>query len=196
MIQNAIKNKFWVISIPVTVIVILSMASIKEIENAQVQLDYGKKISYYLRTSTDSLTYYAIAYTSTKDTSFLNQFNNHLNNRKLKKFVLDDKALKYYNQGLRLSNELANQIENPAFKQMDNKAFFTPLYIDYKDKIFKNIDSLRTIMSNDANEKLEREVLFLNIYIYSLCITILILIMFIRFKKESKAPLKKAPKKK
>ncbi len=79
---------------------------------------------------------------------------------------------------------------------MDNKAFFTPLYIDYKDKIFKNIDSLRTIMSNDANEKLEREGLFLNIYIYSLCITILILIMFIRFKKESKAPSKKAPKKK
>jgi len=196
MIQNAMKNRFWVISIPVVIIVIFSMASIKEIENAQTQLDYGKKIAYYLRTSTDSLTYYAIAYTSTKDTSFLNHFNNHLNNRKLIKFVLDDKATKYYNEGLRLSNELAAKIENPAFKQMDNKAFFTPLYIDYKDKIFKNIDSLRYSITNDANEKLERESIFLNVYIYILCITILILIMFIRFKKENRAPLKKAPKKK
>ena len=70
--------KYYVIVLVSVACVILSMSALKEIEIAQNKLDEGKKIAYYLRSSTDSLTYYAIAYTSTKDSSFLDTFNKHL----------------------------------------------------------------------------------------------------------------------
>ena len=67
-----IKNKLWLISIPVAIAALLSMSAIKDIEDAHVELDNGKRTAYYLRTSTDSLTYLAIAYTATGKEKFIN----------------------------------------------------------------------------------------------------------------------------
>ena len=49
MILEKIKNKLWIISIPVAIAALLSMSAIKNIEDAHVELDNGKRTSYYLR---------------------------------------------------------------------------------------------------------------------------------------------------
>jgi hypothetical protein len=107
MILEKIKNKLWLISIPVAIAALLSMSAIKDIEDAHVELDNGKRTAYYLRTSTDSLTYLAIAYTSTGKEKFINEFNSHLERRKQLKFDIIPEGLVYYNEGLSLSNELS-----------------------------------------------------------------------------------------
>jgi hypothetical protein len=65
MIIEKIKSKLWLISIPIAIAALLSMSAIKDIEDAHVELELSKQTAYYLRTSTDSLTYLAIAYTAT-----------------------------------------------------------------------------------------------------------------------------------
>ena len=180
MLQK-IKSKLWIVMIPVAVMVLLSISAIKDIEKAHVELDNGKRTAYYLRTSTDSLTYLGAAYTATGDKKFIDQFNDHLERRKGMNIEIDQDALGYYNEGLRLSNLLATEVEGPAFKIMDNKAFFTDKYLSYKTGIIKSIDNVRDTVYNKSNSKLQRAILELNIYIYTLIFIVLGLIMFIKF---------------
>jgi len=192
MILEKIKNKLWIISIPVAIAALLSMSAIKDIEDAHVELDSGKKTAYYLRCSTDSLTYLAIAYTATGKEKFINEFNSHLERRKLLTFNIDPEGLVYYNEGLRLSNELASVIEAPAFAAMNDTAFFTDQYLSYKTRIITSIEQLRDVTYEKSNNKLQRAVLELNIYIYFLILLLLGLVVLIRFdKKEIIKPIKK-----
>jgi hypothetical protein len=192
MILEKIKNKLWLISIPVAIAALLSMSAIKDIEDAHVELDNGKRTAYYLRTSTDSLTYLAIAYTSTGKEKFINEFNSHLERRKQLKFDIVPEGLVYYNEGLSLSNELATVIEAPAFSAMNDTAFFTDQYLSYKTRIITSIENLRNVTYEKSNDKLQRAVLELNIYIYFLILLLLGLVVLIRFdKKEIIKPIKK-----
>jgi hypothetical protein len=192
MILEKIKNKLWIISIPVAIAALLSMSAIKDIEDAHVELDNGKRTAYYLRSSTDSLTYLAIAYTATGKEKFINEFNSHLERRKLLTFNIDPEGLVYYNEGLRLSNELASVIEAPAFAAMNDTAFFTDQYLSYKTRIITSIEQLRDVTYEKSNNKLQRAVLELNIYIYFLILLLLGLVVLIRFdKKEIIKPIKK-----
>jgi len=191
-----LKNKLWIVMIPVAVMVLLSISSIKDIEKAHIELDNGKRTAYYLRSSTDSLTYLGAAYTATGNEKFINQFNDHLERRKEIKFDIDEDALVYYNEGLRLSNLLAAEIEGPAFKAMNNKAFFGDKYLSYKTGIINSIESLRSTVYNKSNSKLQRAILELNIYIYTLIFIILGLVIFIKFDSTSLTKTKTTNKKK
>lgn len=186
--------KYYVIVLVSVACVILSMSALKEIEIAQNKLDEGKKIAYYLRSSTDSLTYYAIAYTSTKDSSFLDTFNKHLQRRKQKVFSLDQEAQLFYNKGLEISNQLAKNIEEPAFDSLNSTAFFSKEYLGYKSNIYTNIEELRNSITDKAKNKLEIESNLLSIYIYLLCLTIMYLIVEVRNNNEKQ--IKKTVKRK
>ena len=203
MILEKIKNKLWLVSIPVAIAALLSMSAIKDIEDAHVELDNGKRTAYYLRCSTDSLTYLAIAYTATGKEKFINEFNSHIERRKALTFNIDPEGLVYYNEGLRLSNELASIIEAPAFAAMNDTAFFTDQYLSYKTRIITSIEQLRDVTYENSNNKLQRAVLELNIYIYFLVLLLLGFVMLIRFDKplivkpvRKKKPIKKPIKKK
>ena len=186
--------KYYVIVLVSVVCVILSISALKEIEIAQNKLDEGKDIAYYLRSSTDSLTFYAIAYTSTKEIKFLDTFNKHLERRKEKIFTLDQEAQVFYNKGLEISNQLAKNIEKPAFDSLNSKAFFSNDYLDYKTKIYSNIDGLRNSITNKAKNNLDKETNLLNIYTYLLCLTIMYLIVEVRNNNEKQ--IKKTIKRK
>jgi len=203
MILEKIKNKLWLISIPIAAAALLSMSAIKDIEDAHVELDLGKRTAYYLRTSTDSLTYLAIAYTATGKEKFINEFNAHLERRKQRKFDIIPEGMVYYNEGLSLSNELATVIEAPAFKAMNDTAFFTDQYLSYKTRIVNSIENLRDVIYQQSNDKLQRAILELNIYIYFLVLLLLGFVVLIRFDKpivvnpvRKKKPIKKPIKKK
>ena len=203
MILEKIKSKLWLVSIPVAIAALLSMSAIKDIEDAHVELDNGKRTAYYLRCSTDSLTYLAIAYTATGKEKFINEFNSHIERRKSLTFNIDPEGLVYYNEGLRLSNELASIIEAPAFAAMNDTAFFTDQYLSYKTRIITSIEQLRDVTYENSNNKLQRAVLELNIYIYFLVLLLLGFVMLIRFDKplivkpvRKKKPIKKPIKKK
>ena len=203
MIIEKIKSKLWLTSIPVAIAALLSMSAIKDIEDAHVELDNGKRTAYYLRCSTDSLTYLAIAYTATGKEKFINEFNSHIERRKSLTFNIDPEGLVYYNEGLRLSNELASIIEAPAFAAMNDTAFFTDQYLSYKTRIITSIEQLRDVTYENSNNKLQRAVLELNIYIYFLVLLLLGFVMLIRFDKplivkpvRKKKPIKKPIKKK
>ena len=203
MILEKIKNKLWLISIPIAIAALLSMSAIKDIEDAHVELDLGKRTAFYLRTSTDSLTYLAIAYTATGKEKFINEFNAHLERRKQRKFDIIPEGMVYYNEGLSLSNELATVIEAPAFKAMNDTAFFTDQYLSYKTRIVNSIENLRDVTYQYSNDKLQRAILELNIYIYFLILLLLGFVVLIRFDKpivvkpvRKKKPIKKPIKKK
>ena len=203
MILEKIKNKLWLISIPIAIAALLSMSAIKDIEDAHIELNSGKRTAYYLRTSTDSLTYLAIAYTATGKEKFINEFNAHLERRKQLKFDIIPAGMVYYNEGLSLSNELATVIEAPAFKAMNDTAFFTDQYLSYKTRIVNSIEHLRDITYEKSNDKLQRAILELNIYIYFLILLLLGFVVLIRFDKpivvkpvRKKKPIKKPIKKK
>jgi hypothetical protein len=203
MILEKIKNKLWLISIPIAAAALLSMSAIKDIEDAHVELDLGKRTAYYLRTSTDSLTYLAIAYTATGKEKFINEFNAHLERRKQLKFDIIPEGMVYYNEGLSLSNELATVIEAPAFAAMNDTAFFTDQYLSYKTRIVTSIERLRDVTYQQSNDKLQRAILELNIYIYFLILLLLGFVILIRFDKpivvkpvRKKKPVKKPIKKK
>jgi hypothetical protein len=186
--------KYYVIVIVSVTCVILSISSLKELEIAQNKLDDGKKIAYYLRTSTDSLTYYAIAYTSTKEPKFLDTFTQHLERRKEKVFNLDQEAQIFYNKGLEISNQLAKNIEEPAFDSLNSKPFFSKEYLGYKSNIYNNIELLRNSITDKAKNKLEDERNLLSIYTYLLCLTIMYLVVEIRATNEKQ--IKKTIKRK
>ena len=183
MILEKIKNKLWLISIPIAIAALLSMSAIKDIEDAHIELNSGKRTAYYLRTSTDSLTYLAIAYTATGKEKFINEFNAHLERRKQLKFDIIPEGMVYYNEGLSLSNELATVIEAPAFKAMNDTAFFTDQYLSYKTRIVNSIENLRDVTYQYSNDKLQRAILELNIYIYFLVLLLLGFVVLIRFDK-------------
>ena len=186
--------KYYVIVLVSVACVILSISALKEIEIAQNKLDEGKKIAYYLRSSTDSLTFYAIAYTSTKEIKFLDTFNKHLERRKQKVFKLDQEAEIFYNKGVEISNQLAKNIEKPAFDSLDSKAFFSNEYLGYKSNIYTNIEALRNSITDKAKNKLDQESNLLSIYIYLLCLTIMYLVVEIRANNEKQ--IKKTVKRK
>jgi hypothetical protein len=203
MIIEKIKSKLWLISIPIAIAALLSMSAIKDIEDAHVELELSKQTAYYLRTSTDSLTYLAIAYTATGKEEFINEFNSHLERRKQLKFEIIPEGLVYYNEGLSLSNELAIVIEAPAFAAMNDTAFFTDQYLSYKTRIINSIENLKNVTYEKSNDKLQRAVLELNIYIYFLVLLLLGFVVLIRFDKQpiikpvrKKKPIKKSIKKK
>ncbi len=192
---NKIKNYLWYILFPVVTITLLSISSLKEIEQGYERFRFGRDITLYLRKSTDLLTYLGAAYTTTGDKKFLNQFNDHLKERQ-KYFndeiftskILTEEELKEFKKGLNISNDLAKDVENPAFERMDNKAFFGDKYLDYKKRIYNNNQDFRMLINDSSEKIIKDEINLLNIYLYSLCFIILGLVFFI---KQDVKPIKK-----
>ena len=194
-----IKSYLWFVLLPVAVITLLSISSLKDIEQGYTRFKFGRDITLYLRKSTDLLTYLGAAYTTTSDKKFLIQFNEHLKERE-KYFneeifiskILTQEELKEFRKGLDISNDLAKDVENAAFEKMDNKAFFGDKYAEYKKRIYDNINNFRTLI-NDSSEKIIKEELkLLNIYLYSLCFIILGMVFLI---KQENKPVTKTKRK-
>ena len=194
-----IKSYLWFVLLPVAVITLLSISSLKDIEQGYTRFKFGRDITLYLRKSTDLLTYLGAAYTTTSDKKFLVQFNEHLKERE-KYFneeifiskILTQEELKEFRKGLDISNDLAKDVENAAFEKMDNKAFFGDKYLEYKKKIYDNNLVFRTLI-NDSSEKIIKEELkLLNIYLYSLCFIILGMVFLI---KQENKPVTKTKRK-
>lgn len=200
LVLNIKKYLFFAL-LPTGIVVILALSSLKDIEQGYARFRFGRDITLYLRKSTDLLTYLGAAYTTTGDKKFLTQFNDHLKERE-KYFneevviskMLTQEELREFRKGLDISNDLAKDLENAAFEKMDNKAFFGDKYLDYKKKIYDNINSFR-ILINDSSEKIIKdESKLLNIYLYSLAAVTMALVYLI--KQENAAPIKKKPIKK
>ena len=194
-----IKSYLWFVLLPVAVITLLSISSLKDIEQGYTRFRFGRDITMYLRKSTDLLTYLGAAYTTTSDKKFLVQFNEHLKERE-KYFneeifiskILTQEELKEFRKGLDISNDLAKDVENAAFEKMDNKAFFGDKYLEYKKKIYDNNLVFRTLI-NDSSEKIIKEELkLLNIYLYVLCFIILGMVFLI---KQENKPVTKTKRK-
>ena len=194
LVLNIKKYLFFAL-LPTAILVILALSSLKDIEQGYARFRFGRDITLYLRKSTDLLTYLGSAYTTTSDKKFLNQFNEHLKERE-KHFngeiiinkMLTQEELKEFKKGLDISNDLAKDVENAAFEKMDNKAFFGDKYLDYKKKIYDNINNFK-ILINDSSEKIVKdEIKILNIYLYSLCLIIILLVYLIKCDNQ---PIKK-----
>jgi hypothetical protein len=194
LVLNIKKYLFFAL-LPTAILVILALSSLKDIEQGYARFRFGRDITLYLRKSTDLLTYLGSAYTTTSDKKFLNQFNEHLKERE-KHFneeiiinkMLTQEELKEFRKGLDISNDLAKDVENAAFEKMDNKAFFGDKYLDYKKKIYDNINNFK-ILINDSSEKIVKdEIKLLNIYLYSLCLIIILLVYLIKCDNQ---PIKK-----
>lgn len=198
-----IKSYLWFVLLPVAVITLLSISSLKDIEQGYTRFKFGRDITLYLRKSTDLLTYLGAAYTTTSDKKFLIQFNEHLKERE-KYFneeifiskILTQEELKEFRKGLDISNDLAKEVENAAFEKMDNKAFFGDKYLEYKKKIYDNNLVFRTLI-NDSSEKIIKEELkLLNIYLYSLCFIILGMVFLIKQENKPVTKIRKRIKRK
>ena len=194
-----IKSYLWFVLLPVAVITLLSISSLKDIEQSYTRFRFGRDITLYLRKSTDLLTYLGTAYTTTADKKFLNQFNEHLKEREkyfneeiLTSKILTQDELKEFRKGLDISNDLAKDVENPAFEKMDNKAFFGDKYLEYKKKIYENINNFRTLINDSSEKIIKDEIVKLNIYLYTLCFIILGMVYLI--KQENKPVTKTKPK--
>ena len=198
-----IKSYLWFVLLPVAVITLLSISSLKDIEQGYTRFKFGRDITLYLRKSTDLLTYLGAAYTTTSDKKFLIQFNEHLKERE-KYFneeifiskILTQEELKEFRKGLDISNDLAKEVENAAFEKMDNKAFFGDKYLEYKKKIYDNNQVFRTLI-NDSSEKIIKEELkLLNIYLYVLCFIILGMVFLIKQENKPVTKIRKRIKRK
>jgi hypothetical protein len=195
-----IKRYLWAVTLPVAALTLLSISSLKDIENGYERFRFGRDITLYLRISTDQLTYLGAAYTTTRDKKFLDQFNTHLKERE-KYFneeifiskILTQEELREFRKGLDISNDLAKELENPAFEKMDNKAFFGDRYLEFKKKIYDNNQSFRTLINDSSEKIIKQESRLLNMYLYSLCLIIITLIFLI---KQEDTPVKKKPIKK
>ena len=194
-----IKSYLWFVLLPVAVITLLSISSLKDIEQSYTRFRFGRDITLYLRKSTDLLTYLGTAYTTTADKKFLNQFNEHLKEREkyfneeiLISKILTQDELKEFRKGLDISNDLAKDVENAAFEKMDNKAFFGDKYLEYKKKIYDNINNFRTLINDSSEKIIKEEILYLNIYLYTLCFIILGMVYLI---KQENKPVSKIKKK-
>jgi hypothetical protein len=194
-----VKSYLWFILIPVAIVTLLSISSLKDIEQGYSRFRFGRDVTLYLRKSTDLLTYLGAAYTTTADKKFLDQFNNHLKERE-KYFneeifiskILTQEELREFRKGLDISNDLAKDVENAAFEKMDNKAFFSEKYLDYKRRIYDNNQAFRTLINDSSEKVIKEEIIRLNIYLYSLCFIILGMVFLI--KHETKPVTKPKPK--
>ena len=193
-----IKKYLLVALLPTAIFVILAISSLKEIEKAFVRFRFGRDITLYLRRSTDHLTYLGAAYTATADKKFLEQFNVHLkerenyfNNEVFISKILTQEELKEFRVGLDISNELAKEVEAPAFEKMDSKAFFGDKYLDYKKKIYLSKEKFRDLINNSSEKIIKDETILLNIYLYSLAGVVLFLVYLIKY--DNPAPMQKKP---
>jgi len=198
-----IKSYLWFVLLPVAVITLLSISSLKDIEQSYTRFRFGRDITLYLRKSTDLLTYLGVAYTTTSDKKFLNQFNEHLKEREkyfneeiLTSKILTQDELKEFRKGLDISNDLAKDVENAAFEKMDNKAFFSDKYLDYKKKIYENINNFRTLINDSSEKIIKEEIVKLNIYLYSLCFIILGMVYLIKQENKPVTKIRKRIKRK
>lgn len=199
--MDKIKKYLFLVLFPTAILVILSVSSLKDIEQSYIRFKFGRDITLYLRKSTDLLTYLGAAFTTTADKKFLDQFNNHLKERE-KYFneeifiskILTQEESREFRKGLDISNDLAKDVENPAFATMDNKAIFSEKYLDYKKKIYDNINSFRTLINDSSEKMIKEELKLLNVYLYSLCLIIILLVYLI--KNDNKPIKKKTIKKK
>ena len=198
-----IKSYLWFVLLPVAVITLLSISSLKDIEQSYTRFRFGRDITLYLRKSTDLLTYLGTAYTTTSDKKFLNQFNEHLKEREkyfneeiLTSKILTQDELKEFRKGLDISNDLAKDVENAAFEKMDNKAFFGDKYLEYKKKIYENINNFRTLINDSSEKIIKEEILYLNIYLYSLCFIILGMVYLIKQENKPVSKIRKRIKRK
>lgn len=198
-----IKSYLWFVLLPVAVITLLSISSLKDIEQSYTRFRFGRDITLYLRKSTDLLTYLGVAYTTTSDKKFLNQFNEHLKEREkyfneeiLTSKILTQDELKEFRKGLDISNDLAKDVENAAFEKMDNKAFFSDKYLDYKKKIYENINNFRTLINDSSEKIIKDEIVKLNIYLYSLCFIILGMVYLIKLENKPVTKIRKRIKRK
>ena len=195
-----IKKYLLVVTLPVAIITMLSISSLKDIQKGFERFKFGRDITLYLRRSTDHLTYLGAAYTATGDKKFIEQFNVHLkerenyfNNEVFISKILTQEELKEFRVGLDISNELAKEVEGPAFEKMDSKAFFSDKYLDYKKKIYLSKEKFRDLINNSSEKIIKDETNLLNIYLYSLCLIIISLVFLI---KQENVPIKKKPIKK
>ena len=193
-----IKKYLLAVLLPTAIFVILALSSLKDIEKAFVRFRFGRDITLYLRRSTDNLTYLGAAYTTTGDKKFLEEFNAHLkerqnyfNNEVFISKILTQEELKEFRVGLDISNELAKEVEGPAFEKMDSKAFFSDKYLDYKKKIYLSKEKFRDLINNSSEKIIHDETKLLNIYLYSLAGVVLFLVYLI--KHDNPAPMKKKP---
>ena len=193
-----IKKYLLVVLLPTAIFVIFALSSLKDIENAFVRFRFGRDITLYLRRSTDHLTYLGAAYTATGDKKFLEEFNAHLkerqnyfNNEVFISKILTQEELKEFRVGLDISNELAKEVEGPAFEKMDSKAFFGDKYLDYKKRIYLSKEKFRDLINNSSEKIIHDETKLLNIYLYSLAGVVLFLVYLI--KHDNSAPMKKKP---
>ena len=193
-----IKKYLLVVLLPTAIFVIFALSSLKDIENAFVRFRFGRDITLYLRRSTDNLTYLGAAYTATGDKKFLEEFNAHLkerqnyfNNEVFISKILTQDELKEFRVGLDISNELAKEVEGPAFEKMDSKAFFGDKYLDYKKRIYLSKEKFRDLINNSSEKIIHNETKLLNIYLYSLAGVVLFLVYLI--KHDNAAPMKKKP---
>ena len=198
-----IKSYLWFVLLPVTVITLLSISSLKDIEQSYTRFRFGRDITLYLRKSTDLLTYLGTAYTTTSDKKFLNQFNEHLKEREkyfneeiLTSKILTQDELKEFRKGLDISNDLAKDVENAAFEKMDNKAFFGDKYLEYKKKIYENINNFRTLINDSSEKIIKDEIVKLNIYLYTLCFIILGMVYLIKQENKPVTKIRKRIKRK
>jgi hypothetical protein len=194
-IFSNIKKYLLFILLPTALLVILSISCLKDIEKAFVRFRFGRDITLYLRKSTDHLTYLGAAYTTTGDKKFIDQFNSHLkerekyfNNEVFISKILTQEELKEFRVGLDISNELAKEIEDPAFEKMDSKAFFGDKYLDYKKRIYLSKEKFRDLINNSSEKIIHDETKLLNIYLYGLCLIIISLVFLI---KSDNQPIKK-----
>ena len=198
-----IKSYLWFVLLPVAVITLLSISSLKDIEQGYTRFKFGRDITLYLRKSTDLLTYLGAAYTTTSDKKFLVQFNEHLKERE-KYFneeifiskILTQEELKEFRKGLDISNDLAKEVENAAFEKMDNKAFFGDKYLEYKKKIYDNNLVFRTLINDSSEKIIKEELVKLNIYLYSLCFIILGMVFLIKQENKPVTKIRKRIKRK
>ena len=193
-----IKKYLLVVTLPVAIITMLSISSLKDIQKGFERFKFGRDITLYLRRSTDHLTYLGAAYTATGDKKFIEQFNVHLkerenyfNNEVFISKILTQEELKEFRVGLDISNELAKEVEGPAFEKMDSKAFFSDKYLDYKKKIYLSKEKFRDLINNSSEKIIHNETKLLNIYLYSLAGVVLFLVYLI--KHDNAAPMKKKP---
>ena len=198
-----IKSYLWFVLLPVAVITLLSISSLKDIEQGYTRFRFGRDITLYLRKSTDLLTYLGVAYTTTSDKKFLNQFNEHLKEREkyfneeiLTSKILTQDELKEFRKGLDISNDLAKDVENAAFEKMDNKAFFGDKYSEYKKKIYENINNFRTLINDSSEKIIKDEIVKLNIYLYTLCFIILGMVYLIKQENKPVTKIRKRIKRK
>ena len=198
-----IKSYLWFVLLPVAVITLLSISSLKDIEQGYVRFKFGRDITLYLRKSTDLLTYLGAAYTTTSDKKFLTQFNEHLKERE-KYFneeifiskILTQEELREFRKGLDISSDLAKEVENQAFEKMDNKAFFSDKYLDYKRRIIENNQNFRTLINDSSEKIIKDELKLLNIYLYVLCFIILGMVFLIKQENKPVTKIRKRIKRK